>query len=485
MNASDFPWPVHATVDGPLAQWAASRPDAPALVEAEACFSFAALDAEVVRRASEHALARSPRVVLVEGGHSTARRLIDFLAVVRSGRCAAVADAHWPSGVRDRVREDLPVVPHEAAPAGAESSFYVGYTSGSTGRPKGFVRSHRSWVESFRACIEAFGPATRQPVLAPGQISHSLFLFGMMLGLWTGGGVVVQPRFSAARALASLRDGQASCLVAVPSQLIMMLQVAQRRSLAPIDAVSLIMISGARWMRQHTEALRRLFPNARIVEFYGASETSFIAWMDADENAPADSVGRPFPQVQLEIRHRPAARQAGMIFVRSPMLFTGYVDSREDATAAVREGEWLSVRDMGDLDSSGCLRLAGRQNRMVVTSGKNLFPEEVEAVLASFPHIEAAFVQGVPDAVRGTCVVALLKIDAGHSAAPAAADIAEWCRGRLDSYKVPRRFLACDDWPLTQSGKTDHFLLGARVHEWFAATQSRSDEGIACLRPLP
>lgn len=466
-------------VDAPLSQWTASSPARPAIIEGGLRLSFAALERAVADRARSLDAEEAPQAVLVSDAGSTAQRLVDFLGIVRSGRCAAVADPEWPPAVRERVLQHLPRTPVPADPPDGGTPFYIGYTSGSTGQPKGFLRDHRSWVESFRACRGTFGPAAAGPLLAPGGMSHSLFLFGMLFGLWTGGGIVVQPRFSAARAWASLRDGQASVLVAVPSQLLVMLEHARRRALPPLDGVRLVMISGARWMRQHTPALRALLPQARIVEFYGASETSFIAWMDADEQAPADAVGRPFATVQLDIRHQPSDAEAGLIFVRSPMLFTGYVGGGDDPTAALRDGDWLSVRDMGWLDDAGRLRLAGRQNRMIVTSGKNLFPEEVEAVLATFPGLSAASVQALPDEVRGAAVVALIPASAGDP--PTAAALAAWCRQRLDAHKIPRRFLRCDDWPLTAGGKTDHAELARRLRAWAEG----STDAPPCLRPLP
>jgi acyl-CoA synthetase (AMP-forming)/AMP-acid ligase II len=454
-------------VDGTLARWARVLGDRAAIIEGETRLNFDALEQAVARRAASLVGARAASAVLVEDHGSTTQRLVDFLGIVRSGRCAAVADRDWPEPVRTRVRQTLPALPSDASGASGNSPFYIGYTSGSTGHPKGFMRDHRSWVESFRVCIETFGQEAAGRVLAPGGLSHSLFLFGMLLGLWTGGGIVVQPRFSAARALSSLETGEASCLVAVPSQLVTMLDHALRRGMPPIDSVRLVMIGGARWMRQRTHELRALFPNARLVEFYGASETSFVAWMDADEDAPANAVGRPFANVQVEIRRPSGTDPTGMIFVRSPMLFTDYVGAEDDATAALRDNGWLSVRDMGYLDAEGRLCLVGRQNRMIVTSGRNLFPEEVEAVLAAFPGVEAASVQGVADPVRGLAVVALLNLQpALQQAAPDAASLVAWCREHLDPYKVPRRFLVCDRWPLTASGKTDHVALGGSVRTW-------------------
>ncbi|MES2484147.1 MAG: AMP-binding protein, partial [Pseudomonadota bacterium] len=360
------------------------------------------------------------------------------------------------------------------------SAFYIGFTSGSTGVPKGFRRHHRSWTQSFLACTQAFGPDAATRVLAPGSVSHSLFLFGMMLGLWSGAGVVVQDQFSAARALDTLALGHTPSVVAVPSQLLMMLEHAQRRQLPPIEGVRLVMISGARWMRERTSQLRLLFPNARVVEFYGASETSFIAWMDASEAASAQAVGQPFAGVDIDIRE-PDAQGVGLIYVRSPMLFTDYVGGQGDPTAALRDGDWLSVRDLGSIDAQGRLCLVGRQNRMLVTSGKNLFPEEVEAVLAAHPGVAAVSVQGLPDPVRGQQVVAIVQ-PADDAVSLDAAALGAWCRERLEAFKLPRRWFACGVWPLTPGGKTDHPALGRALAAYHRGADQQ--DPTSCLQVL-
>lgn len=460
----------------PLAHWAQQQPKSVAVDDGEQALSFAQLHAAVQQRVQAIHTAQAPSTLLLDATLSPAALVADFIATNTSGRCAALGDANWPASQRAQVQQAIDTLNTKKAasahPAGASSyPFYIGFTSGSTGQPKGFRRDHHSWAESFRVCVNTFGSAVTGRILAPGHLSHSLFLFGAMLGIWTGGGVQLQRRFSASQCLATLRAGGTPCLVAVPSQLLVMLQLAERRQLAAIPGVRLILISGARWMRQHTPALQALFPNARIVEFYGASEASFIAWMDASNATPPQVVGRAFSNVQLQIRdsagQQLAAGEVGQIWVSSPMLFMDYV-GQADATAAQRDGDWLSVRDMGSISPDGLLTLVGREKRMIVTNGKNLFPEEVEAVLAEHPRIIAASVHGVDDALRGKQVwVALQLNDANNSEAalqPLAdhaliADLQQWCRSKLETYKTPRRWFIAAPWPQTASGKTDHTAL--------------------------
>ena len=479
-------------VHSPLAHWAQVQPDAVAIDDGTQRISFAQLHAAV--QASAHALAASaaPSVRLLDATQPPVTLITDFLATNASGRCAALGDAAWPAAQRATAAQwtaDLAAKTPVCADAERADSypFYIGFTSGSTGSPKGFRRHHQSWAESFRVCTDTFGKAAQGRVMAPGNLSHSLFLFGALLGLWTGGGVQLQPRFSGSQCLRSLQSSATPCLVAVPSQLLVMLQLAERRQITPIASLQLILISGARWMRQHTPALQALFPNARIVEFYGASETSFIAWMDADAAAPPQVVGRAFSNVQLQIRNEagaPApAGQIGQIWIKSPMLFMDYVGDHHDATAALQDGEWLSVRDMGSLGQSGQLSLVGREKRMIVTQGKNLFPEEVENLLCEHPRVAAASVHGVDDALRGKQVWVVVQLqEAGPSARSAprqgpqtmealdaelAAELSAWCRSRLEAYKCPRRWLGwfgtkpTAPWPQTASGKTDHTVIAA------------------------
>lgn len=527
-------------VHGPLLRWAHEHPDRPAIIQDAHGSHARQLDfGQLLTAVEERGAARTGRPlgsnVLLTSTADPLALLIDFLAVIRTGRCAAVADPDWPTEVHARMEASLRDMgdqsPAPSPPPTPKTPFYIGFTSGSTGLPKGFRRHHHSWAETFRITLQTFGPVAAGRVLAPGRMSHSLFLFGALLGLWSGGGTSVQSRFSAGRTLATLADGSCPVMVSVPSQLLMLLTAARRRRLGPIPQLKLLLISGARWAHENTAPLQALFPQARIITFYGASETSYVSWMQATPDAPPQAVGRPFGNVQVHIgpadtlpqasssgssmlssatttppssppvshtsppasstissapsdvaspltsgdHADPTTRpQPGLIWIRSPMLFIDYVNG-QDATAARRVGEWLTVRDIGWQDAQGNLYLVGRENRMIVTQARNLFPEEVEARLMAHPDISQAAVLGLPDPQRGQVVHAVLmrpSDDGSHapsmtgstkveapalmSMTPAPADLAAWCHQTLESYKVPRHWWRWQGkWPMTASGKTD------------------------------
>ncbi len=479
-------------VHGPLAHWSQVQPQALALSNGAEQLSFAQLHERVQRRVEALCQLSAPATVLLGSSGSGLERIVEFLGVIASGRCAAVADPDWPASVQARIATQMAQQPPADMPApGPETPFYVGFTSGSSGFPKGFRRHHGSWSESFRVSAQDLGPDACERVFAPGRLSHSLFLFAAMWGLWSGAGVEIQEQFSASRALASLQAGEHPLLVAVPSQLQLMLEWAQRRQTPPMDGVALLLISGARWMRERTPALQALFPRARIVEFYGASEASYIAWMDADPQAPAQAVGRPFSNVALHIGPDPLAPGAadngeatGLIWIRSPMLFMDYVGA-VDGSAALRRGPWLSVRDVGHVDGQGLLHLLGRESRMIVTQGKNLFPEEVEARLAAHPGLAQASLHGVEDSLRGNAVHAVLQAaDAGGL--PDALALGQWCRAALESYKAPRHWWQWQGpWPQTASGKTDHAAIARALAQRLQADSAGTGIASDCLQPWP
>ena len=542
-------------VHGPLLRWAHEHPDRPAIIQDAHGSHARQLDfSQLLTAVEERSAAPTGRVlgsnVLLTSTADPLALLIDFLAVIRTGRCAAVADPDWPTEVHARMEASLRDMgdqsPAPSPPPTPETPFYIGFTSGSTGLPKGFRRHHHSWAETFRITLETFGPVAGGRVLAPGRMSHSLFLFGALLGLWSGGGTSVQSRFSAGRTLATLADGSCPVMVSVPSQLLMLLTAARRRRLGPIPQLKLLLISGARWAHENTAPLQALFPQARIITFYGASETSYVSWMQATPDAPPQAVGRPFGNVQVHIgpadtlpqasssgssmlssatttppssppvshtsppasstissapsdvaspltsgdHADPSSRpQPSLIWVRSPMLFIDYVNG-QDSTAARRVGEWLTVRDIGWQDAQGNLYLVGRENRMIVTQARNLFPEEVEARLMAHPDIAQVAVLGLPDPQRGQVVHAVLmrpSDDSSHAPSmtgsteveapalvpltPAPADLVAWCHQTLESYKVPRHWWRWQGrWPMTASGKTD---LAALRQALEGATRTR------------
>ncbi|QIB34950.1 AMP-binding protein [Ancylobacter pratisalsi] len=414
-----------------------------------------------------------------------------FMACAVSGREALVYDPAWPPATRaalaaavapDLTLAQQPAVsgsginpsPSWPAPPSPDAPFYVGFTSGTTGLPKGYRRGHRSWIDSFHVSAAAFGLGSQDVILAPGGLAASLHLYGVVHALHVGACAVMMRHFNPEHVFALIVRHGVTALYATPTQLQMLIRMGEG---ARFPTVRALMISGAKWQPGTRAATHALFPNARIFEFYGASETSFITIGHPADAVPEGSVGRPAPGVTLAIRDGEGndvpAGETGTIWVASSMLFDGYACGGSGEMR--RDGGFMSVGDRGWRDAAGFLFLAGREKRMLVTSGQNVYPEEIEAALAGLPGIEEAAVFGVNDALRGVRLVAVLR------GAPVAgegrvdeAGLRAALRPLLAAYKIPRRFLCLDDWPRTSGGKVDLPALQRR-----AETQLAQERGAA------
>ena len=327
--------------------------------------------------------------------------------------------------------------PGEPPPAAAGMPGFETLTSGSTGRPRRIQRSQASWTASFTVNAGlGIGPGARVAVL--GRLVHSLSLYGAIEGLHLGAEVHLLDLLRPDRQGRALTDRRVSRLYATPSQLRLLVEGGAR-----CPALELILVGGSKLDPALRASLRDLAPGAKVREFYGAAEASFITL--ADEDTPAASVGRPYPGVEI------SAEASGEVWVKSPYLFMGYAG--DPGSARWRDG-WLSVGEIGRMEG-GFLYLQGRAGRMVTVADQNVFPEEIEAFMLSLPGVLRAVVLPKADALRGTVLVAVVQGDPASEATILAA-----LRSALGATKAPKALIWIEDWPVLPSGKPD---LAARA----------------------
>lgn len=336
----------------------------------------------------------------------------------------------------------------------ADDVFYVGFTSGSSGVPKAFARTHESWWRSFIGLDElvTLGEGT---VVVPGPLSSSHFLFGALHGLHAGALVELLPSSgtSVARIVERLaRDEPVAALYVVPS---MLHQLADALSGPATSQPQIIFCAGARLDQATRDAVATCLPTSTIVEYYGASELSFVAIRIDGDATPAGSVGQAFPGVDITIcdnRGEPCdAGTAGRIFVRSPLVFSGYRGA-VPVGGAEQCGDAWSVGDIGHLDKDGFLFVAGRGSSLIITGGANVQPEEVEQVLVAVPGVTGCAVVGIDDARWGQVPVAAITT---RDATVSRADLRGAVGAHLARHKRPRRYVVLDALPLGRTGKVD------------------------------
>lgn len=349
--------------------------------------------------------------------------------------------------------------PGPASAPSPDDTFYVGFTSGTSGRPKAFARSHRSWWESFARFSEA-SPPPPGAVVVPGPLSSSHFLFGALHGLHEGATVRLG---TLPRAMAAGADEPPGAAYVVPT---MLAGLCERPAPPGERAPSVFYCAGARLEAAVRDRVRRRFPGSAVVEYYGASELSFVTLRRDGDDTPAGSVGAPFPGVEVSVRD--AAGRAvppgvtGTVHVRSALVFQGYRGVPPEGAAAPAADGWLTVGDRGRVDEAGFVWVEGRGSALVITGGTNVQPEEVEEVVATAPGVAACVVVGVPDPARGEVVCACVAPQPG--AAPTRRGLRAHVAARLAPAKRPRRWVL---WhgplPVTRSGKVDRAAVATAL----------------------
>lgn len=357
-----------------------------------------------------------------------------FLGADLLGAATLVVEPSWTLRERDAVLEDArpdvvatgsPEPSSEIVPrAGDENThFYLPATSGSSGRPKVLLRTRHSWSRSF-AALGRFPEGG--PVLIPGPLSSSLFLFGALHAMWGGHEVRLLPRWKPEAACVDV-----TAVHLVPAMLSNLLAVVERRpDLRDGCALRTVVCGGAHVDDNLRTRFARLLPRAELVEYYGSAEHSLIALRRDDRGL------LPAPDVELDIRD-------GILWVRSPLSFSGYLRQG----VLVPAPEWSTVEDRVERAASGALTVLGRASMMVSSGGKLVAVEEVESVLRQVPGVVDVLVTGTPHPTLGAVVTAVVEGE------PDLRDLRAAARAGLELGKRPRRWLKTDALPRTASGK--------------------------------
>jgi long-chain acyl-CoA synthetase len=218
-------------------------------------------------------------------------------------------------------------------------------------------------------------------------------------------------------------------------------------------------------MRTRTEIAEEWFKLTGVMpaNCYGLSESSPAVTLNPLDNTFDGSVGFPVPSMQLEIRNLQTNQvlipgEVGQIWIKGPQVTKGYWNNEEKTKAAFDENGWFATKDLGYLTPLGKLVLSGRASEMIIVSGFNVYPVEIEEVLNSFPEIDDAAVIGLPDEKTGECVVAFVALVKGqHTLKPD--EIIQRCKKELAAYKVPHYIYIRDNFPKTLVGKIDKKIL--------------------------
>ena len=380
------------------------------------------------------------------------------------------------------IGEDLIAMAAQQTPAAldpvdlpADHVVSVTYTGGTTGRPKGVIGTASSMAAMTTVQLAEWEWPESPRFLMCTPLSHAGAAFFLPV-LMAGGSMVVLPKFDPAEVLAAIEEHRISATMLVPSMLYALLDHpdAETRDLSSLETV----YYGAAAINpvRLAEAVRRWGPV--FAQYYGQSECpmviTYLARRDHDPDAHPErlaSCGRPsaFLRTALlgEDDQPVAPGEPGEICVAGPVLADGYWNLPEETAATFKDG-WLRTGDVARADADGFWYIVDRTKDMIVTGGFNVFPREVEDVVAEHPAVAQVGVIGTPDDRWGEAVTAVvvLRSDADASAQDRiAAEIQALVKERKGSVHAPKQVLFAEGLPLTGLGKPDKKALRAKYWE--------------------
>lgn len=407
------------------------------------------------------------------GEHAYAIEHVQPKVVVADAKRAALLDTTIPVL---SVEEDLPRLarqsPHAALPEVAvdeDDPATILYTSGTSGKPKGVVHSHRNLlavVEYHRfndALAAAFGdptPPQDKRYLLTMPLFHIASLHNLAVPrLATGSTAVIhQGAFDVDRVLRLIEQRRVTNWGAVPT---MAHRLLEHGDLSGYDLSSLrsFALASAPSSPAFKTRLRAALPFAEqaLADSYGLTESSTAATVASplDLAEAPDTVGRPIVTVQVEVRDdagKPVAEgEEGEVCVRSQFVMLGYWNDPEATAAAIREDRWLHTGDIGVIEQ-GRLRLSTRRSDLILRGGENVYPVEVEAVLAEHPAVRESAVLGVDHPDLGQEVAAVVVVEPGADVTEQ--DLETYVKDNLAYYKVPSKWrLTTEPLPVNATGK--------------------------------
>ena len=372
---------------------------------------------------------------------------VDLVVVDEAGAAALAGGAGVPVVAVSDIEEWSCLAP---VPAGsplpcAQEEAAVVFTSGSTGLPRPVRLSHEAlwWASAcFRDGFEYSPGSHVVGVCAP--LSHIGGFNGTTLDTFSHGGtlVVVGPSFDPVRTLECVQRHRIAMMFVVPTMARALLEANESVG-ADLSSWVRPLVGGDALTPALAERMRRA--GLAPIHVWGMTETGGAGAMAApDSHAPAGSIGRPFPYVDLRIVGADGAAAEpgalGTIEVRGPGVVTGH--------------EWLNTGDLGFVDADGWVHLVGRAHRMINTGGELVAPPRVEAALMELEEVREALVVGVPDETWGEVVGAVLVPSPGADAASLSpASLAAALGGALAPWERVRRVRLVDGLPLTATGK--------------------------------
>jgi long-chain acyl-CoA synthetase len=333
------------------------------------------------------------------------------------------------------------------------------YTGGTTGRSKGAMLTHRNIFANVIQCYEFFKDHIEIGKERNLSVIPFFHVFGMNscmnLTLYTANEMILLPRFELMEVLNTIKTEQPTIFPGVPTMYVAITNHPEAEEYG-IDSIKICNSGSAPMPVELLNQFERI-TGAKILEGYGLSEASPTTHCNPvfAERKPG-TVGIGVPSTDYKImdlgtgNHEVPTGEIGELIIKGPQIMKGYWNMPEETAHTLRDG-WLYTGDIAKVDEDGYVSIIDRKKDLIIASGYNVYPREVEEILYEHPCIQEAVVIGVPDPYRGENVKAVVVLKSGKTATEE--EIIEFCLRNMATYKAPRIVEFREQLPKTSVGK--------------------------------
>ncbi len=328
------------------------------------------------------------------------------------------------------------------------------YSSGTTGLPKGIVHTH--YVRAMYCMIfsSAYRISPESVILHSGSIVFNGAFLTLMPAMFVGATYILHPQFNAEKMIETIEKERVTHVDVVPAQVIALLNSPKFASDA-LKSIEMFLCLGAPLLKEHKDELNKRLPG-RFYELYGLTE-GFVTILDKnDYAAKPTSVGCPPPFFEMRIvdenRREVPKGTVGEIAGRGPILMPGYYKRPDLTSKAVADG-WLYSGDIGYVDEDGFLYLVDRKKDMIISGGINVYPKDIEEIVARHPAVREVAVFGIPHEKWGETPVAAVILHQAGSVTEE--ELKDWINKNVGAaYQRVHQVVFMDDFPRSAAGKT-------------------------------
>jgi long-chain acyl-CoA synthetase len=382
-------------------------------------------------RAVDRAALTVEHVIAGDGAHIDGAERLDRL----------VARRRKSPPARDRARDDVAVLM---------------FTAGTSGPPRAAMLTHGNLLANIEQVQAHPGRALTADDVCLGVLPF-FHIFGLNvtlgLSLSAGAAIVVEQRFDPVATLEEIRFHQVTVVAGAPPMYAAWAAPDLGVDPTAMETVRLAVSGAARLPEEVAAAFETRF-HIKVSEGYGLTEASPVVTSSAGDEPRPGSIGVPLPGVDVRLVDEEGedalVGDPGEIWVRGPNVFAGYLDD-EATTARVLAGGWLRTGDIAVADDDGYLYLVDRAKDLIIVSGFNVYPAEVEEALLVHPGVAEACVVGVADEITGEAVKAFVVAGSGHQLDED--ELRAACAERLARYKCPTAITVVDEIPRGLAGK--------------------------------